>query len=557
MNLSDRASVFFKVFANLSSSLLPRALAATLSGAVFFGAPASVGQALESDVTSAPKSTEEVIQLAERFCGGCHALPSPSLLPKRSWPGVIDAMVELAQKRTGGEMIPPEAVPHIKALYYGSSPETLPKLPQVTPADGGPRWTVERIGEGSAVPQILNIQQVAPEDFEREAAHAFLVCDGEQKQLTLLEAEGREPMRWRETPLADFTLPIQTRVLDYTGNGRMDIVVADLGELPPSGRLKGKLYLLAQNEKGKFDKRMLYEGLGRIADVQVLDMNEDGRLDLAVAVFGGNNLGGVLWLENRGKDGFERHALSSLSGALNVIPVDLNGNGRRDLVTLIAQEHEVVMAFINAGKGEYRPMEIARAPHPMYGFTQLQVADLDQDGRPDLIMTNGDAFDTQNDPKPYHGVQWLHNRGDLQFDYRDIGRYYGAAKATVADINGDGHQDVIASSWVNHWEDPERQSMIWFENDGKQNFRPRALAGNHDGMVPMVVADLNGNGRMDVLSGAFRMDLLRALMTGKTKKQAPDPSGEDTHTRLFWLEQAPPKSPNAVNSPRPDDRTEE
>lgn len=543
MNVSDRASVFFNVFASPFWGRGRRGLAAALLGAVFFGGSASTAQGSDADVSSEPKSTEEVIQLAERFCGSCHALPSPSLLPKRSWPGVIDTMVALAEKRTGGEMIPAEAVPHIKALYYGSSPETLPKLPHVTSTVGDPRWTVQPMGERSVVPQILNIQPVAPEDFGRKAVHAFLVCDGEQNQLTLLEAEGRDPVRWRETPLAAFTLPIQARVLDYTGNGRMDIVVADLGELPPSGRLKGKLYLLAQDEKGKFDKRLLYEGLGRIADVQVLDMNEDGRLDLVVAVFGGDNVGGVLWLENRGEDGFERHDLSSLSGALNVIPVDLNGNGRRDLVTLIAQEHEMVMAFINAGKGDYRPVEIARAPHPMYGFTQLQVSDLDQDGRPDLIMTNGDAFDTQNDPKPYHGVQWLHNRGDLQFDYRNIGRYYGAAKATVADINGDGHQDVIASSWVNHWEDPERQSMIWFENDGKQNFRPRTLAGNHHGMVPMAVADLSGDGRMDVLSGAFRMDLLRKLMTGEANKLASDSSGEDTHSRLFWFEQVPAKEP--------------
>ncbi|WP_051235061.1 FG-GAP-like repeat-containing protein [Marinimicrobium agarilyticum] len=538
MNVSNRNSVFLSRLTCVFSVRWRHTLAVVLlSGAVLLDALGSPAQASDAAAPSEPKSAEDVVQLAERFCGGCHALPSPSLLPKRSWPGVIDTMVDLAQKRIGGEAIPSEAVPHIKALYYGSSPEALPVLPTLTRSEDERQWTVQRIGGRSAVPQILNIQPVAPKDFGRRSAHAFLVCDGERKQLTLLEAEGNDRIRWRETPLATFTLPIQTRVLDYTGNGRMDIVVADLGELPPSGRLKGKLYLLAQDEAGNLDKQLLYEGLGRIADVQVLDMNDDGRLDLAVAVFGGDNLGGVLWLENRGDGRFERHDLISLSGALNVVPVDLNGNGRQDLVTLIAQEHEVVMAFINAGEGQYRPLEIARAPHPMYGFTQLQAADLDQDGRPDLIMTNGDAFDTQNDPKPYHGVQWLRNRGNLKFDYHDIGRYYGAAKATVADINGDGYQDVIASSWVNHWDDPERQSMIWYENDGKQNFRPRTLAGNHRGMVPMVVADLDGNGRMDVLSGAFRMDLLRELMTGETANPAPQSLGDEAHSRLFWFEQ--------------------
>lgn len=484
-----------------------------------------------------PKSAQEIFALTERYCGSCHALPSPDLLPQRSWPAVIDTMVDLGRRRTGQDVIPADVVSHIKALYYGSSPEQLPRLPY-TESSASSAWSAKVVGERSRLPQILNLQPVSPERFGSDAAAAFLVSDGDAGEVRLLEVPSNHPASdpWRETTLGQFTLPIQTRVLDYTGNGQQDVVVADLGELPPSGALAGKLFLLAQDDKGRFERRLLYEGLGRISDVQVLDINEDGRLDLVVAVFGGNDIGGVLWLENRGNGRFARHDLLSLSGALNIVQADLNDDGLQDLVTLVAQEHEVVIAFINEGSGQYRTMELARAPHPMYGFTQLQVADLNSDGRPDLLMTNGDAFDTQNDPKPYHGVQWLENRGDLQFQYRNIARYYGAAKATVADMNNDGHQDVLVSSWVNHWDDPRRQSMVWFENNGDETFRSRPLAGNRHGLVPMVVTDLNRNGRPDVLAGAFRMDLLRQVMTGASQDSLDDGDASVDQPRLYWFE---------------------
>src|SRR5690625_6637972 len=69
--------------------------------------------------------------LVQQYCGACHAVPSPSLLPKHSWPHVIDAMVELARRQTGSEFIPAEHAHHIKALYYGSSPTELPRLPYI------------------------------------------------------------------------------------------------------------------------------------------------------------------------------------------------------------------------------------------------------------------------------------------------------------------------------------------------------------------------------------------------------------------------------------------
>lgn len=472
----------------------------------------ALGQAAE------PKTIEDIIPLVQQYCGSCHAVPSPALLPKNSWPHVIDSMVTLAKNRTGQDFIPAEAVKHIKALYYGSSPEALPRLPYIDQTHPKVHFSPAGVGVPSRIPQILNIQSTAL----GEARHRFLVSDGEGRQLLLLETDGGENPTWRETALAEIDIPIVTRVLDYTGDGRPDILVADLGALPPNGVLAGKLFILEQTPSGGFEKQLLMRGLGRVSDVQALDMDEDGDLDLAVAVFGGGGVGEVFWLERQAGGSHKKQDLLGLSGALNITPTDLNGDGKTDLLTLVAQEHETLIAFINSGKGRFERKDLVSAGHPLFGSTSMEVVDLDRDGDPDILFTNGDAFDTQTDPKPYHGVQWLENKGELQFAAHDIGRFYGAANATAGDMDGDGDLDIVASSWANYWEDPKRQSLIWFENNGRQQFQARPVSGEHRGLVSLELVDITGNGRLDIVTGAFRMDILTGFFSREGDRIALD-----------------------------------
>ena len=75
------------------------------------------------------KTAEEVMALVQQYCSGCHNVPSPNILPKRSWPAVIRTMADIGKQRTGREYIPADALRDITALYYGSSPTELPTLP--------------------------------------------------------------------------------------------------------------------------------------------------------------------------------------------------------------------------------------------------------------------------------------------------------------------------------------------------------------------------------------------------------------------------------------------
>jgi hypothetical protein len=463
-------------------------------------------------ILSAPlraKTTEEVVPMVNNYCGACHAVPRPDVQPKRAWPELIRIMVGIMQERTGKSNISEEHFNDIVAFYYGAAPEELPMLPYPEVPLAGKGFVARDIGAMSKLPFVTNINVVK---LTGKADVELLACDGETRELKLLASKRG---KWKETALAQVDVPVHTQVLDIDGDKDMDVLLADLGQLPPVKDLDGKLWLLRQTSPGKFSKELLLDKIGRTSDAEAVDLDGDGDLDIAVAVFGGHDVGEVIWLENGGQAAvsqYTRHTLFGASGAINATPVDLNGDGRMDLVSLIAQEHEAIVVFFNKGGGEFQANTVARAPHPMYGSTSMTPEDLDKDGDIDIVFTNGDAFDAQTDPKPYHGVQWLENMGDLKFRFHDIGRLYGASTAAVGDLDNDGDLDVVAGSWVSFWNDPKRFAVVWYENDGKQNFTAHGLATRPAGLASIKLVDVNGDGALDIVAGAIRMDLLLTKM---------------------------------------------
>lgn len=474
-----------------------------------------------SSVSAAPKTVEEVLVLVNQYCSACHKVPSPNVLPKDSWPRVVSLMADLAYTRFGREFISAEHVRDITAFYYGSSPEKLPVLPYLEVSNPPLEFALTALEDKARLPLILNVNAV---DFGRGKGTEFLVSDGGSSQLNLLRRSAQD---WSETPLAEITIPASTQVVDYDGDGLLDIVVADLGVYPLTTELAGKIILLRQQASGKFAREILFDGLGRTSDVRVLDLDQDGDKDIAVAVFGGAT-GEIFWMENLGSGKHRKHLLFELSGALNVSAGDINGDGKVDLVSLIAQEHEMIMGFINQGNGNFKREILARAPHPMFGSTAMVLIDLDGDQDLDIVFTNGDAFDTQVDPKPYHGVQWLENLGNLKFQFHNIGRFYGAASVAVGDLDLDGDLDLVVGSWVNYWDDPKRHSMVWYENNGRQEFTPHPIADAPAGIVTIALEDVTGDGRPDIVAGSFRMDLFdKVLAQEKEQEQAGQPSNQN------------------------------
>ncbi len=453
-------------------------------------------------------SEEAAWRSVRQICAHCHAAPPPDVLPRGRWPYVIDYMNRVIAQYELATPLTAEQVAMVTRYYVEHSPAALPELTiESTPSPLAFDLRGFADPPDRRQPNPPFIANVNITDLDADGTADVLICDVRANRVSWVQRQGDS---WREIGLLSVIAPAKTTVVDVDGDGDLDIAVAVLGtEMPNDEKVGGAILLINQgfsrNGEPRFAQQQILSGVPRVADLEPADFDGDGDIDFAVGVFGGWVTGHVAWLEQREDGSFEQHIVYPKNGAVHVPTVDLDGDGRMDFIALVTQAHEEVVAFYNLGDGRFEPRVLWQAGNPLYGSSGIELVDLDEDGDLDILYTNGDALDIETSPKPYHGIQWLENRGNFELVYHDIARLYGAYRAVARDLDGDGDLDVVASSQYNRWDQPGRQSLIWLENDGAQNFAPHTLSTNPTHLVTIDIGDLDGDGKPDILGGGMHI----------------------------------------------------
>ena len=354
---------------------------------------------------------------------------------------------------------------------------------------------------GGERPRISHVQIA---DLDRDGLADVLVCDALRNQVSWIRQFPKGT--FTETLIAEIQSPAHMAAVDIDGDGDLDLVVAALGVLMPSNNRVGSVVILENDGRQHFAPHVVADRIARVADVEAGDLDGDGDVDLAVAGFGYDD-GETSWLENTGGWTFEQHVLLRLSGPINAVIADMNGDGHPDIVALVSQEWEEIWAFLNDGRGRFTNTMIWGSTNSDFGSSWISIVDLDRDGDRDVLYSNGDAFDyAPPNSRPWQGVQWLENTGQMKFEFHRIADFQGASSPQAADVDGDGDLDVVVASANNDWNNPASPSLVWLENNGRMQFSLRPLASSPTHLITLAVGDLDGDGTADLVTGGMHIN---------------------------------------------------
>jgi hypothetical protein len=442
---------------------------------------------------------------AQATCTKCHLLPDPGLLPRNIWKDIVlkkmafyTGIMQLdVEKNDEGKLykasglfpdtplLTREAWDQIESYFLEFAPEgELPHPPRDPISIGLPYFQLLP-PRFRREPPLTTLVQTDP------VAHTIYTADATAQTLDILSPEGA---LLGSLPVGN--IPVWMK---QTERG---IYLACIGHFFPKEERVGQLILLERTPQG-FQRKVLFSQLPRPCHVEVADLNEDGKPDILLCMFG-YLTGKFSWFESLGRDEYKEHVLYDKAGPLVALARDFNGDGHLDIALLVGQEAETLILYYGDGKGGFpRSQEVFKKP-PTYGHTYFEAADFDGDGRLDFLVCNGDNGDYDSPPKPYHGLRIYFDRGSGRYEEGFFYPIHGPFRAIARDFNHDGKLDIAVNSFYPDYEKNPRESFVFLENQGTLKFKASTFKECITGRwVCMDVADLDGDGELDIVLGSL------------------------------------------------------
>lgn len=286
-------------------------------------------------------------------------------------------------------------------------------------------------------------------------------------------------------------LPSGVATGDFNGDGKLDWVVSNSGD--------NSLDLYLGKGDGTAQLPVIIQLLGQTpVAVAAADINGDAKLDLVVAESDSGTIGVLL---GNGDGTFQTETEISLPvPPLAVAIADLNGDHHPDLLVGIAATDahlNFFAALLNNGSGQFGAPIYAPIPTPneFVDGDEFSVADVNGDSIPDVLVTGTNPEGTV--------VQLFLGKGDGTFTPGEqvdnsSGPVRDVTNAVLVDVNGDGCADVVDVDTI--------ATVHIFPGDCKGNFDNQTsfqVYGIGDVGYGLAVADVNGDGHLDIITGGI------------------------------------------------------
>lgn len=450
---------------------------------------------------SCSRQPETAEALSLKYCGGCHVVPSPQLLPKHIWRQSVMPQMRFRMGLQADDvlakipfedlenvlasipatpMLSEEEFSAIESYYVRNAPDSLPS----------PRKDIDALVQGfmpirgpaSITPYISMLeydQQSGSIFVGMRSGHIFRI----DRTLRLVDS-----LKLSSTP-ADVT----------RGDA---LLITEMGIMDPNDQYRGNVSAVDLWHR---TARAIVDSLKRPVFTAVSDLNGDQQKDLVICGYG-NFSGQLLVMESLvSEHSYRRHTLSELGGARKAVIHDFNNDQRPDIMVLMAQGDEKISIYFNKGHMRFEEKIIVRFP-PVYGSNSFELMDFNLDGFSDILFTNGDNADFSNILKPYHAVRIFINDGKNNFIEQWSYPMYGASQAKAADFDADGDIDIAAISYFPDYRSDGQEAFLYFVNEGNYVLTPHTVPVARTGRwLVLETADYDKDGDQDILLGAFNL----------------------------------------------------
>lgn len=311
--------------------------------------------------------------------------------------------------------------------------------------------------------------------------------------------------------------PAEVAVGDLDGDGKPDVA---------SANLVGSSITILRNTSSQgtlsFDARQdISVGIAKeVSTITMADFDGDGKLDIAVGYQVDGKLSVMRNTSTPGSISFEPLVdLISANSPMGIIPIDIDGDGRPDIVTSNYPD-ATISVYLNKSEAGTIAFN-GKADFTIVTGLRVAIADIDGDRKSDLIfadiMQNRIAV-----------VRNTSTNGNVSFAPSYDLPYTYPYDVVTGDIDGDGKPDITTVG-------PEGNIVSFFRNTstGTISFDKRIDLPAAGGPTRIRLNDLDGDGKLDIMAlGVSESKIILYKNTGR-------PGSPSFSDRIYFTDSLP------------------
>ncbi len=274
---------------------------------------------------------------------------------------------------------------------------------------------------------------------------------------------------------------------DFNGDGFQDIAYLSSDILGDSYGATVRM----GNGSGGFGGGVVVGGHGTaINSLRVADFDGDGRSDVAFSTGTGVN-----FFRSTGSN---FTAAGSYSGAYTDFRVgDIDGDSQLDVV--VRDSSSSFRVLTNTGGFAF---SVGSSVSTGGNFSTLAIADLNRDGRADVVTDAGGS----------NGLRILLGQSGGEFSLSTLATGIATSTVQVGDVNGDGNPDIVAS---------HNGAYVRFVGLGDGSLIEQGTTTNSGvtSMGAFALGDVNGDGSLDIVTSEAASGATRSLVLTQSSAQ--------------------------------------